>query len=65
VYTPREWRRRGYATACVAALSKLLLQRGFEFCVLHTDLSNPTSNAIYTGIGYRPVRDFLMYELAM
>jgi uncharacterized protein len=65
VYTPREWRRRGYATACVAALSKLLLQRGFEFCVLYTDLSNPTSNAIYTGIGYRPVRDFLMYELAM
>ena len=64
VYTPRAWRRRGYATACVAALSRLLLQRGFERCVLYTDLSNPTSNAIYTRIGYRPVRDFLMYELA-
>jgi GNAT superfamily N-acetyltransferase len=63
VYTPLEWRRRGYATACVAALSDLLLRRGFEFCVLYTDLSNPTSNAIYTRIGYRPVRDFLMYEL--
>jgi ribosomal protein S18 acetylase RimI-like enzyme len=63
VYTPPEWRRRGYATACVAALSELLLQRGFEFCVLYTDLSNPTSNAIYTRIGYRPIRDFLMYEL--
>jgi predicted GNAT family acetyltransferase len=47
----------------VAALSDLLLRRGFEFCVLYTDLSNPTSNAIYTRIGYRPVRDFLMYEL--
>lgn len=64
VYTPREWRRRGYGTACVAALSKVLLQRGFELCVLYTDLSNPTSNAIYTRIGYRPVRDFLMYELS-
>lgn len=63
VYTPPEWRSRGYATACVAALSELLLRRGFEFCVLYTDLSNPTSNAIYTRIGYRPVRDFLMYEL--
>jgi uncharacterized protein len=63
VYTPSEWRRRGYATACVAALSARLLERGFEFCVLYTDLENPTSNAIYTRIGYRPVRDFLMYAL--
>jgi len=63
VYTPPEWRRRGYASACVAELSRLLLRRGFEFCVLYTDLENPTSNAIYTRIGYRPVRDFLMYDL--
>jgi hypothetical protein len=64
VYTPREWRRRGYATACVAALSELLLRRGFELCVLYTDLSNPTSNSIYTRIGYRPLRDFVMFELS-
>jgi predicted GNAT family acetyltransferase len=64
VFTPREWRQRGYATACVAALSSVLLRRGFEFCVLYTDLANPTSNSIYTKIGYRPVRDFLMYELS-
>jgi predicted GNAT family acetyltransferase len=63
VYTPPQWRRHGYATACVAALSEVLLARGFEFCVLYTDLANPTSNAIYSRIGYRPVRDFLMYEL--
>jgi predicted GNAT family acetyltransferase len=47
----------------VASLSALLLQRGFELCVLYTDLSNPTSNSIYSGIGYRPVRDFLMFDL--
>lgn len=63
VYTPPQWRGRGYATSCVAALSELLLGRGFEFCVLYTDLANPTSNGIYARIGYRPVRDFLMYEL--
>jgi predicted GNAT family acetyltransferase len=62
VYTPPAWRRRGYATACVAELSARLLGR-FEFCVLYTDLDNPTSNAIYTRIGYRPVRDSLMYVL--
>lgn len=64
VYTPPEWRRRGYATACVAEVSRVLLRRGFEFCVLYTDLANPTSNAIYRRIGYRPVRDFLMYDLS-
>jgi hypothetical protein len=63
VYTPNRWRRHGYATASVAELSARLLRRGYEFCVLYTDLANPTSNAIYARIGYRPVRDFLMYDL--
>jgi GNAT superfamily N-acetyltransferase len=63
VYTPTAWRGRGYATACVATLSARMLEHGFEFCVLYPDLGNPTSNAIYTRIGYRPVRDFLMYAL--
>jgi predicted GNAT family acetyltransferase len=63
VYTPVAFRGRGYATSCVAELSALMLERGFELCVLYTDLGNPTSNAIYTRIGYRPVQDFVMYEV--
>jgi len=62
VYTPVAYRGRGYATSCVAELSARMLERGFELCVLYTDLGNPTSNAIYTRIGYRPVQDFTMYE---
>jgi hypothetical protein len=58
VYTPPELRRRGYATSCVAALSRRLLDAGFEYCTLFTDLGNPTSNDIYRQIGYRPVCDF-------
>jgi predicted GNAT family acetyltransferase len=58
VYTPPEFRRRGYATACVAHLSQFLLDAGWQFCALFTDLSNSTSNAIYQKIGYRPVCDF-------
>jgi predicted GNAT family acetyltransferase len=58
VYTPPDLRGRGYATACVAALSQHLLDEGWKFCVLFTDLSNPTSNSIYQKIGYRPVCDF-------
>ncbi|MNS77748.1 Acetyltransferase (GNAT) family protein [compost metagenome] len=55
VYTPLEHRRCGYASALVAALSDEGLKRGKDFCVLYTDLANPTSNAIYQAIGYRPV----------
>jgi predicted GNAT family acetyltransferase len=57
VYTPPSCRGCGYATAAVTALSRLLLERGREFCCLYTDLANPTSNAIYQRIGYRRVCD--------
>ncbi|MCL5998948.1 MAG: GNAT family N-acetyltransferase [Chloroflexi bacterium] len=65
VYTPPEQRGRGYATACVATLSQRLLDEGWKFCVLFTDLSNPTSNSIYQKIGYRPVCDFDEYGFAL
>jgi predicted GNAT family acetyltransferase len=58
VYTPPHLRRRGYATACVAELSRSLLASGYTFCALFTDQANPTSNHIYWEIGYRPVADF-------
>ena len=57
VYTPPQLRRSGYATAAVAALSDALLKGGLRFCCLYTDLANPTSNSIYSKIGYRPIRD--------
>jgi len=62
VYTPRENRGKGYASACVAALSQAMLDAGSAFCTLYTDLSNPTSNKIYQNVGYQPVADFAMYE---
>jgi len=62
VYTPPELRARGYASACVAALSQAQLDGGRRFCFLYTDLANPTSNSIYQRLGYRPVCDAL--ELA-
>lgn len=62
VYTPPPLRRRGYATECVAKLSKRLLEEGNKFCFLFTDLKNPTSNSIYKKIGYCPVIDVDGYE---
>jgi len=61
VYTPPEKRNRGYAAACVHALSKHLLERGYR-CILYTDLGNPTSNSIYQRIGYRAVAEALRYR---
>ena len=62
VYTPPEHRGQGYASATVAALSDRILQDGYDFCTLFTDLANPTSNHIYQVIGYRPVCDFTEYR---
>ncbi|NLG87668.1 MAG: GNAT family N-acetyltransferase [Clostridiaceae bacterium] len=60
VYTPPYFRGRGYATSCVAQISKMALDKGFSRCVLYTDLQNPTSNSIYQKIGYKAVCDSLM-----
>jgi len=57
IYTPPELRRRGYASALTAEITRLLLEGGRRFCFLFTDLANPTSNSIYQRIGYRPVTD--------
>jgi uncharacterized protein len=57
VYTPRHLRNKGYATACVAALTQRMLDSGKQFCCLYTDLTNPTSNSIYQKIGYQPICD--------
>ncbi|MFC4907981.1 GNAT family N-acetyltransferase [Actinomadura gamaensis] len=60
VYTPPEHRRRGYGAAVTAALSRAALDEGVRDVVLFTDLANPTTNAIYQAIGYRPVGDRLI-----
>ena len=62
VYTPPEFRRRGYARALVAEVSKEMLSRGFELTNLFTDLANPTSNKIYQEVGYEAVCDYRQYS---
>jgi predicted GNAT family acetyltransferase len=57
VYTPPAHRKQGFGTAATAECTKDALATGARGAVLFTDLSNPTSNAIYQAIGYRPVVD--------
>lgn len=63
VYTPRELRGQGYATACVSALTRQLLGQGSAFCWLYTDLSSAASPNIFKRIGYWPVSDVAEYYL--
>jgi uncharacterized protein len=64
VYTPPEKRGKGFAGACVAALSQKLLDDGRKFCFLYTDLANPISNHVYQKIGYEPVTDATVYSFS-
>lgn len=59
VYTPKALRGKGYAAACVAAVTAAELANPGRTCMLYTDLANPTSNALYERLGYRRVGDAL------
>ncbi len=64
VYTPPGLRRRGYAGALTVAVSRAALDAGADEVVLFTDLANPTSNALYQRLGYRPVEDRIILSFA-
>lgn len=59
VYTPEEYRRKGYASSHVQKLSEHILQKGFKYCGLFTDKANPISNHIYYKLGYEPIAEFV------
>lgn len=62
VYTPAHLRGRGYAGAVTAEVGRAAVAAGADEVLLFTDLANPTSNALYQRIGYRPVADFSVYD---
>jgi predicted GNAT family acetyltransferase len=47
-----------------AAVSQAALDAGATHVVLYTDLANPTSNALYERLGYRPVQDRVVLSFA-
>lgn len=55
VYTPKNLRKKGYASALVAHTTQKMLTEGKKICVLYTDTSNATSNKIYQDIGYNEI----------
>ncbi|MGB8452575.1 MAG: GNAT family N-acetyltransferase [Anaerocolumna sp.] len=63
VYTPSEFRSKGYAAANMYHLSKEMLEKGNQFCTLFVDKKNPISNSVYKKIGYRIIED--QYDLRL
>jgi predicted GNAT family acetyltransferase len=63
VYTPTELRGRGYAGMATVAASRALIAAGADEVLLYTDLANPTSNALYQRLGYRPVENVTVLDL--
>ena len=62
VYTPPEERGHGYATACIAHLSQLLLASDWQFCTLFSDAANAATRTLYARIGYQPIAAFTAYR---
>jgi GNAT superfamily N-acetyltransferase len=63
VYTPPEYRRRGFASAVTAHVTRRLIEVGARV-MLFTDAANPTSNSIYQAIGYRLVDELVEMRFA-
>ena len=63
VYTPEEFRGRGYAATNIYYLSKEQLSKGREFCTLFVDKNNPLSSRAYEKVGYHILEDCFEYLL--
>lgn len=58
VWTPREWRRRGYARAVVAGALEIGRAEGATFSVLFTSEDNLPAQRAYLPLGYEHVGHF-------
>jgi ribosomal protein S18 acetylase RimI-like enzyme len=63
VFTPEEYRGKGYAAANMYYLSKELLEKGYQFCTLFVDKKNPLSNRAYEKVGYKILEDNYEYNM--
>lgn len=61
VFTPDEYRGRGYATALVASVVQLLLKIKPNV-FLFADLTNPISNKVYVNVGFEPLEDSVRWS---
>jgi predicted GNAT family acetyltransferase len=63
VFTPREYRKQGHATACITQVCKVLLQR-YTSILLFVDQENIAANSLYTRIGFQLIDEMNSYTLS-
>lgn len=63
VFTPEQYRGKGYAAANMYYLSRELLDQGYDFCALYVDKKNLLSNRAYEKVGYVILEDSYEYTL--
>jgi ribosomal protein S18 acetylase RimI-like enzyme len=59
VFTRPEYRGRGYASACTAAVTQAALDAGLDIIVLNVRQNNTPAIHIYETLGFRPYYTFL------
>jgi predicted GNAT family acetyltransferase len=59
VYTPPEYRRRGYAKAVVAALAAHLLASNRKYCFIFADTDDHLKHKLYQQVGARTLCEFV------
>jgi GNAT superfamily N-acetyltransferase len=65
VYTPPEHRRQGFGGAITAYAARTGMERGADVCMLYADESNPTSNHVYSQLGFRQTGTSSVLEFAL
>lgn len=63
IYTPPQYRGRGYSTCCTKQLTRLIFDAGYRYAYLYAEVDNPVSNHVYEKLGYRKTDDFIEYHL--
>lgn len=63
IFTPREFRKKGYASTLTSEITAKLISEG-ALPMLYTQAENPTSNKIYQELGYTLVDENRKIELA-
>jgi GNAT superfamily N-acetyltransferase len=61
VFTPEDWRGRGYGSAVTATLCEELVARRSRV-ILYTDADYPTSNRVYQRLGFREIDNLVQFD---
>lgn len=59
VFTLEEERGKGYASACVAALSRRLFDRGWRYSLVFANRENAITTRLYPRLGYQEIAAFI------